>query len=272
MKSNTNIILKRTFKRICFDQRNMKEQYKQQIEYLCSLIDSVQYIPDAFTIYQNDDKYIFGITSIPGVDVPLAKILEYKTLYDTLLDLDGKIKYSLNTALEYAYFRSVLVDFNPMKQPEGEEWMAYYYIENAAFRTSSMWDILAQFYRVRYDIAIAFDKVYYKKIFDPSKGYCTEFQSIAEAIHAYIKEKNNTDCDDAWKGNHGFMDEYRNKMTHRNSPNVTVASDLDLNFKHHPTFILKRLVEDYVQAFRFISDILKEATKESRQIFNDTID
>ena len=78
------------------------------------------------------------------------------------------------------------------------------------------------------------------------------------------------DCEGAWKGNHDFMDEYRNKMTHRNSPNVAVASNLDLNLKHHPTFILKRMVEDYVQAFRFIGDILKESMEESGQIFENT--
>ena len=59
-------------------------------------------------------------------------------------------------------------------------------------------------------------------------------------------------------------------MTHRNSPNVAVASNLDLNLKHHPTFILKRMVEDYVQAFRFIGDILKESMEESGQIFENT--
>lgn len=248
----------------------MKKQYKSEIKYLVNLIDSVQYLPNAFTIVQNDGKYVFGITSVPSHELPISKILEYKTLYETLCDLDTKVKYSLGLAIKYSYSRYTMKKFDILKKPKGKEWLAYYYIENAASRISSIWDMLAQFYRVRYNIAISFDKVHYKKIFDPSKGYCSEFQSVAGTIHSYIKEEDNTDCEGAWKGNHDFMDEYRNKMTHRNSPNVAVASNLDLNLKHHPTFILKRMVEDYVQAFRFIGDILKESMEESGQIFENT--
>lgn len=250
----------------------MKKQYKNEIKYLSSLIDSVHYTPNAFTIIQNDGKYIFGITSVPNYEIPLAKILEYKTLFDTLCDLDAKVKYSLKLAIKYSYSRYTIKKFNMLKKPQGKEWLAYYHIENAAFRTSSIWDVLAQFYRTRYDIAIDFDRVNYKKIFDPSKDYCTKFKNTAEIIHAYIKEEDNSDCEGTWRGNHIFVDGYRNKMTHRNSPNVAVASDLDFNLKHHPTFILKRLVEDYVQAFHYISDILKEAMEESRQLFDKTFD
>lgn len=59
-------------------------------------------------------------------------------------------------------------------------------------------------------------------------------------------------------------------MTHRNSPNVAVASNLDFNLKHHPSFVLKRLVEDYAQVFYFINNILNEAMEESCQIFDET--
>ena len=250
-----------------FNYKGMNEQYKKEIQYLSSLITSVQYAPKAFTIVQSDGKYIFGMTSVPGKEIPLSKILEYKTLYDTLVDLDEKIKFSLETATGYSYSPSVIKDFDMLKKSSGDEWMAYYHIENAVFRTSSMWDILAQFYRVRYGLVIDFDRVNYKRIFDPTKEHCIQFKGIAETIHAYLNEDDNTDCEGEWHGNHEFVSEYRNKMTHRNSPNVSVASNLDFNLKLHPTFILKRVIEDYVQAFKFISDIIAEAMEESRQIF-----
>ena len=55
----------------------MKKQYKNEIRYISDLIDSVHYPPNAFTIIQNDGKYIFGITSAPSHELPIAKILEY---------------------------------------------------------------------------------------------------------------------------------------------------------------------------------------------------
>ena len=81
----------------------MKKQYKQEIRYLYSLINSVEYPSNAFTIIQSDGKYIFGITSAPGQESPLSKILEYKTISDTLCDLDEKVKLSLKMAIKSSY-------------------------------------------------------------------------------------------------------------------------------------------------------------------------
>ncbi|MEG1471944.1 MAG: hypothetical protein RSD76_05830, partial [Clostridia bacterium] len=67
-----------------------------------------------------------------------------------------------------------------------------------------------------------------------------------------------------WQGNHMFSNNLRNKMTHRNSPNVAVMSDFDMNLKYHPTFQLKRVIEDYVVVSKYITDILN-------QIENDVI-
>lgn len=47
-------------------------------------------------------------------------------------------------------------------------------------------------------------------------------------------------------------------MIHRNSPNITVISDFNVNFKHNPTYLLKRIIEDYNVVPNFISDILVE--------------
>ena len=251
----------------------MKKQYKNEIKYLSNLIDSVSYLPNAFTIIQSDGKYIFGITSVPGKELPVAKILEYKTLYDTLCDLDAKVKYSLEMAIKYAYSRSAIKNFHMIKKPVGKELLAYYYIENAVFRTSSLWDILAQFYRTMYALDIPYDKVFYKVIFDPQNSHCSKFKDAAEEIHAYlIEEEDDINGDDHWKGNHAVVNEYRNKMTHRNSPNVSVASNLDFNLRLPPTLILKRVIEDYEKASRLLKEVIAKATEESRQIFDATFD
>lgn len=251
----------------------MKKQYRREIQYLSSLIDSVHYLPNAFTIIQNDGKYIFGITSAPSHELPIAKILEYKTLYETLCDLDAKVKYSLEMAIKYAYSRSAIKNFHMIKKPVGKELLAYYYIENAVFRTSSLWDILAQFYRTMYALDIPYDKVYYKAIFNPQNSHCSKFKDAAEEIHAYlIEEEDDINGDDPWKGNHAVVNEYRNKMTHRNSPNVSVASNLDFNLRLPPTLILKRVIEDYEKASRLLKEVIAKATEESRQIFDATFD
>ena len=56
-------------------------------------------------------------------------------------------------------------------------------------------------------------------------------------------------------------------MTHRNSPNIAVMSDYDMNFKHHPVFIIKRILEDYVTESKYIGEILDEIEKEVMESF-----
>ncbi|MGL5086852.1 MAG: hypothetical protein ACRC68_14270 [Clostridium sp.] len=50
-------------------------------------------------------------------------------------------------------------------------------------------------------------------------------------------------------------------MTHRNSPNITVISDYDFNFKSHPSFLLKRIIEDYSVVSKYIKEFLDEIEK-----------
>lgn len=59
-----------------------------------------------------------------------------------------------------------------------------------------------------------------------------------------------------------------NKMTHRNYPNIAVMSDYDMNFKQHPTFIIKRILEDYVTASKYMKEILDEIEKEVMESFD----
>lgn len=87
-------------------------------------------------------------------------------------------------------------------------------------------------------------------------------------INNYLEESDDTDCEGEWKGNHSFVNDIRNKMTHRNSPNIAVMSDYDMNFKQHPTFIIKRILEDYVTASKYMKEILDEIEKEVMESFD----
>ena len=100
--------------------------------------------------------------------------MKYKTLYDTLRDLDYKIKISFCKAIELAY-SDAFNEFSLFEESTTEQQNTYYYIENALFRTSILWDLLAQFYRLYYDIEIDKTKVYYSQIFNPDKEINDKF-------------------------------------------------------------------------------------------------
>lgn len=57
-------------------------------------------------------------------------------------------------------------------------------------------------------------------------------------------------------------------MTHRNSPNIADISDYDVNFKHHPSLLLKRIIEDYNVVSKYIRDILDEIEEEATKDFD----
>ncbi len=240
-----------------------------EMKYLKEKLSEVRYKPDRFTVFCGEDKFIFGFRSANGVLSSMVKLMQYKTIYSTLVDLDWKVKHSFNEALKYAYSEQLQKDFSILQVTVSEEEkLAFYYVENALFRTLSSWDMLAQLYRLYYDINVAKEKVYYKQIFDPEKQYCVKFLERARKIKAYFEQENDTDCEGMWRGNHSFVNDLRNKMTHRNSPNVAVMSDFDVNFKLHPCFLIKRIIEDYTISFVFIREILDDIEKEIIEAFD----
>lgn len=242
----------------------MGEQQNKEISYFQSKISSVVYNPQRFKIMCGEDKFLFGVASAGNDDAPFGKLMQYKTIHDTLMDLDWKVKLSFSEAIKFTYSDEVANNFSLIRTDTKEEKLAYYYLENALFRTSSLWDMLAQLYRLYFDINIPKEKVYYKQIFNPTNNHSNNFKIKATEIFQYIEQLDNTDCDGEWQGNHIFSNNLRNKMTHRNSPNVAVMSDFDMNLKYHPTFQLKRVIEDYVVVSKYITDILN-------QIENDVI-
>lgn len=158
-----------------------------------------------------------------------------------------------------------------LESSSDEEDFAYYFIENAVYRSISLWDMLAQFYRVHYKVKIEKTKVYYNGLFN-QKGK-TEDEKLKsdalnlERIKGYINQADNTDTDGEWKGNHTFVKGMRDKLVHRNEPNVTTFSDFDINIKHHPTYMLKRICEDYATVCKFLDEVVSLIeSEESRKL------
>lgn len=246
----------------------MGEHKNKEVKYLQDKIKEISYNESRFKVMMGEEKFLFGIVSAPNNPAPFSELLQYKTIYDTLRDLDNKIKLSFEKAIFYSYSSNVQKNFSILNNGSEEETMAYYYIENALFRTSSLWDMLAQLYRLYYQIEIAQNKVYYKQIFNPLLPHSNKYKVKANEINDYLNEGNDTNIDGEWKGNHKFVNDCRNKMTHRNSPNIAVMSDYDINFKHHPSLLLKRIIEDYNVASKYISEILDEIDKEILKDFD----
>lgn len=247
----------------------MNDSNKREINYLESKLSEVSYNPNRFKLMIGEDKFLFGAISANHNEAPFGKLMQYKTIYDTLIDLDWKIKLSFDECIKYAYSESVQKDFSLIKTESDAERLAFYYIENALFRTSILWDMLAQLYRLFYNIKIPKEKIYYRIVFNPSLDYSDNFKLKAIEIHDYIDQDDDTDCDGEWKGNHSFSHNLRNKMTHRNSPNVAVISDYDMNLKRHPAFQIKRIIEDYVVVSKYINEILNEIENEIMESFEE---
>ncbi|MHA3224731.1 hypothetical protein ACV7JQ_01830 [Globicatella sulfidifaciens] len=89
---------------------------------------------------------------------------------------------------------------------------------------------------------------------------------FAKDVYNYFSEedelKSNKEC---WKGKFEYTKEYRNKMTHRNSPNIIILSNFGVNFRPPTIFILKRVTEDYLKAIQFIMRILDDIFLEIEQ-------
>lgn len=245
----------------------------KEVEYLKKKVSEVSYNSERFKVHLGGDRFLFGVMSPKYNEAPFSKLMKYKSIYDTLIDLDWKLKISFEKGIKYAYTKSVQENFSIVHINSEEEQLAYYYIENALFRTSSLWDMLAQLYCLFYkikkidektknEVLLQKNEVYYKVIFNPKLSFSNKFKDKAISIHNYLYQKDDTTIEGEWKGNHKYTNKCRNKMTHRNSPNVSVISDYDFNFKSHPSFLLKRIIEDYVVVSKYISEILDQIEKQ----------
>jgi len=220
-----------------------------EIAYLKKLVNDVIYDLDMFTVkYGDGDKVIMGVLS---QSKQVGDFFEYKTLFDTVIDVDWKVKKSLMSAIDYAY-KDNLSKFNPALPITTNEREAAYFTENAVFRTIIKWDLLAQMYNIKYGIQADTTKIYYKNFF---KNCLTD--TNAAVIAAYIEQDDNTDVE-PWQGNHKYVNDYRNQMTHRNSPNVTTISNYDFQMRMPMRYVLKRVIEDYSTVSSYINTFLNE--------------
>lgn len=258
----------------------MNELLNNEIKYLTEKFYEVQYDDERFKLFLGEDRFLFGMTSPKGKETPIGNFMRYKTMYDTLRDLDWKIKISFSKGIEYAYSNPVRENFSLIETRSKEESLAYYYIENALFRTSTLWDILAQLYCLFYNIQIPKKQIYYNRLFNTNnKNYYSlysvdkiekfnDFKEYANTINNYLTQEDDSELEGEWNGNHRYSNKCRNKMTHRNSPNITTMSDYDFNFKDHPTFMLKRIIEDYATVSKYINQILDIIEKDTLQNLN----
>lgn len=233
-------------------------------KYLRELYENVQYDSNLFNIYLDQNTFIMGYMS-PDSDSNLTtSFFMYKTLYSSIVDLDRKIKKSFDLALHWEY-KSDIDHFNMVASPSAEEEEAIYYTENAIFRTASLWDLLAQLYNVKFKNNHNPEKVYYHTLFhNDTQG--KHPNPLAQKIYTYISECENEnqiyEPDEFWTGNHEYVSSYRNKMTHRNSPNISTISNYDFELRMPMRYILKRVIEDYVKASEFINLMLAEIISE----------
>lgn len=167
------------------------------------------------------------------------------TLMDVYLSICTFV-FKIN--LFFASVKSDIVDVNTNNNTE-----------NAIFRTSVLWDMLAQLYNIKYKNNQHPEKVYYTTLFH-NEAQGKHPNSFASDVYLYLSEIENEEHiygeGETWKGNHKYVTDYRNKMTHRNSPNIATASNYDFELRMPMRYVLKRSIEDYVQASKFISQFI----------------
>lgn len=157
--------------------------------------------------------------------------------------------------------------------------LAYYYLDNAVFRISSLWDLLAQIYNVFYGVGFNPNRVNYNKFFRMQvdeknrnkrkkiKCNLSKIEEKLSPIREYLDEEDNTEIEGMWQGNHAYLNKLRNQLAHRNTPSTPTLSNFSINMKPYPVFMLKRVVEDYYTVSKLILEIsniiLEEFEKEN---------
>lgn len=250
---------------------------EKEKEYLIDLIYTITFDENRFKVMISNEKYLCGVVTSNICECnPLSKIAQYRTIYSTVFDLSIKIRWSLLEAISFAYSDSVIKQWGNLEPSGDEEDFAYYFIENAVYRIISLWDMLAQFYRIHYSVKVEKTKLYYKSFFE-QKGKTNDEILTSEAlnlkeIRCYINQTDLTDTEGEWKGNHAFVKKIRDMLVHRNEPNITTFSDFDVNIKHHPIYMLKRICEDYAVVSKFLNDIIVLSETEEFYELKDLLD
>lgn len=227
----------------------------EEVKKIKDLLCAIHYAPKLFTIGFDEEKYVFGaiLKDEPG----FQKLFSFNTLYESIIDIDRKIKHSILMGLQCAEIPDGDA-WNPFEKPSDSEWEALYYTENALYRVSVLWDLLAQLYNIQEDLGISNEKIYAEQLFhNAQQGKKPNLFAIK--VYAYMKEKDDVSSE-PWKGNYAYLKEYRDKMTHRYSPSISTISDYAIDLRLPAIYILYRVAGDYKQVSMFIQELLDVIT------------
>lgn len=215
---------------------------------LTEIISSIDYVDkfDNLKVIGMEGKEVVGFMSGNTDGSFLNKHYVYQTIYKSIKHVDFYVKKSLYDALGMIYAQDYK-DFSMLFQSANEfEVGAIYYVENAVFRTIILWDFLAQLYNEYFDVGLKRKNVSYKRLFKSQKN-----EELSNRIHTYLEIDNGE-----MKGHHKFVSEYRNKMTHRNSPNITTLSSYDFNLNLPMLSVNYHVIKDYENVSLFIKELL----------------
>ncbi|MDD2258983.1 MAG: Cthe_2314 family HEPN domain-containing protein [Bacilli bacterium] len=217
-------------------------------------------------VYKFEEEDLSGAGGYILKGTAYEQICNVKIFSHTIYDLNFKIIYSIKKAL---YFADLYV-FDEDSISCLKEIKSYYYIENAIYRIISLWDMLGQILNIQYKIEENYERVKYKKILNKLKEENILTRAVSLILN-YINE--DVDYDDINKGNHQFVLKYRNKMAHRNSPNIFAFSNLDDEYKLSPLYLLQRLTLEFNEInnflYNFIYELYKEITDEKNKLLSD---
>ena len=230
-------------------------------EYLSAIVNAVICVPDAFRIDIGAGKYIF---SASGNDIVTNEYFAISAIYESICDIDSKIKFAFEKAL-VCDFPETLKDYNPLSKPTEQENTAMYHVENMVFRTSILWDLLAQLCNILFRTGIEPEKIYYNRYFrNHADG--NNAIPICKEISEYLDEEDDPSADiNPWPGNHKYLNEFRNQMTHRVSPNISSISTFGATLRPPVIYVLHRATEDYYKVSSFLCRLINQYLEDHKE-------
>ena len=221
----------------------------KSLDWLKKQVEKVEFDEKLLRLYVSEDKYILG-AHLKNNSGP--NYFSISTIYDSIVRTNMYIRLSFDYAAECKPTENLL-EHDAIGKPPANELIAIYYIENMIFRIETLWDLLAQLCNEFWQTGKEAEKIYFERYF---RGQKNEF---AETVCKYFDETDDLKEDtEFWYGNYKFVKEYRNKMTHRNSPSITTLSNFDFDLRPPTMFVLKRAAEVYIKVAEFINMLLKE--------------
>lgn len=229
----------------------------KEAEYFIKILDSIKYTPNIFTIAVSEEKVIIGV--LTPDKPPIQKFFSIATVYNSIVDVNDKIQFSLRESIRLTE-ELEQKDWRPIESLSENEWKAVYFLENAIFRTETLWDLLAQLFNIYKDYGKDSTIIHAKQFFQNCQQG-KKSPEFAKKIYDYMILSDNCEVE-PWEGNYAFVKDYRDKMTHRNAPSVTSFSNYDTSLRHPTLYILKRVIEDYAIATVYIQELVDEIIPE----------